>query len=440
MFRFASKARYATRTISRVNNVKTRKYTQDVVRGSVNKHGYVSHFGVQMGSLAAVVAAGTYLVCNYGRAPWEDTEDERPGRRPELYNNGPDMVSLDAKPQLPVKANSLMSKNLTDEVWEECKDRKSSSGAGFDVVINSGVQNVDSGVGVYAPDADSYKTFAPLFDKVIEQYHNGYSKDDTHKTDLNVNNLVGDNPDPTGKYVVSTRIRVGRNLADYPLNPGINKEERREVESQVVSALDTLSGDLSGKYFPLNGMTEETRQKLVADHFLFKRGDRFLEAGNCNRDWPDARGIYHSSDKKFLVWVNEEDQLRIISMQKGSDIREVFGRLTRAVKSIEDRIKFSRNEHLGYISSCPTNLGTAMRASVHIRIPLASQQPNFKRFCEENGLSVRGIHGEHSKSEGGIYDISNKHRLGLSEVQCVQTMMDGVRKLIAWEQSLESSL
>lgn len=93
-----------------------------------------------------------------------------------------------------------------------------------------------------------------------------------------------------------------------------------------------------------------------------------------NRDWPKNRGIFHNNEKTFLVWVNEEDQLRIISMQQGSDIGAVFTRLTTALEHFETVAKFSKDPHLGYITSCPTNLGTAMRASVHIHLPLLSQK------------------------------------------------------------------
>ena len=126
---------------------------------------------------------------------------------------------------------------------------------------------------------------------------------------------------------------------------------------------------MAGKYYPLNKLTEAQRKALIDDHFLFKEGDRFLEAVGLNRDWPNGRGIFHNNEKTFLVWVNEEDQLRIISMQNGADLKEVFDRLCRACAHIEKVAKFSHSEHLGYITSCPTNLGTALRASVHIHLP-----------------------------------------------------------------------
>lgn len=93
-----------------------------------------------------------------------------------------------------------------------------------------------------------------------------------------------------------------------------------------------------------------------------------------NREWPEGRGIFHNDNKTFLVWVNEEDQLRIISMQQGADLHAVFDRLSRACAHIEKVAKFAHDGHLGYITSCPTNLGTALRASVHIRLPKLSQK------------------------------------------------------------------
>jgi len=126
---------------------------------------------------------------------------------------------------------------------------------------------------------------------------------------------------------------------------------------------------LKGKYYSLSSLADEDKKRLIEEHFLFKEGDRFLEAAGLNRDWPEGRGIFHNDDKTFLVWVNEEDQLRIISMQPGCDIGAVFERLSRACAHIEKTIKFAHDEHLGYITSCPTNLGTALRGSVHIKLP-----------------------------------------------------------------------
>mgnify|MGYP003337094833 CR=1 FL=1 len=155
-------------------------------------------------------------------------------------------------------------------------------------------------------------------------------------------------------------------------------------------------------------------------HFLFMSGDKNLITAGMERDWPEGRGIFHNEAKSFLVWVNEEDQLRIISMQPGADIGAVFTRLSIAAAEIEKVAKFAHDESLGYITSCPTNLGTALRASVHIKLPnLGAKMEEFEKIAAEYHVQIRGIHGEHRESADHIYDISNKRRLGRSEVALV---------------------
>ncbi len=335
-------------------------------------------------------------------------------------------------------SKSLLAKYLTKEMFEALKDKKTPNGFTLQRAIQSGVDNPDSGIGAYVGDAESYEVFAPLFDKIIQDYH-GFSPTDKHKSNLNPDDLKAPNPDKEGKYILSTRIRVGRNVQNIPLGTAISKEQRDKIEKDVSKILTSFSGELAGKYYPLNNMSEIDRNILIENHFLFKAGDRFLESAGLNRDWPDGRGIFHNNEKTFLVWINEEDELRIISMQQGGDIKEVFSRLMLAISKIQKEISFAYSEHLGYITSCPTNLGTAMRASVHIRLPkLGEKMDEFKAIADKYSVQIRGIDGEHSQSKGGVYDISNRRRLGVTEVECVQDMYDGVVALIKREKELSS--
>ena len=232
-----------------------------------------------------------------------------------------------------------------------------------------------------------------MFDPIIQDYH-GISADSTHTSDMEVGKIQG-NIDSSAP-VHSTRIRVGRSIDGFGLSPGITKQQRLDVESLMKKAFSNLTGDLAGTYFPLTGMSEKVRQQLVDDHFLFVSGDRNLIAAGMERDWPEGRGIYHNEAKSFLVWVNEEDQLRIISMEKGKilklireievgsnfslialggDVKGVFERLARGIEGVRTSVKdesdkdFLLDEKYGYLHSCPTNLGTGMRASVHIDLP-----------------------------------------------------------------------
>ena len=124
-------------------------------------------------------------------------------------------------------------------------------------------------------------------------------------------------------------------------------------------------------------------------------------------------------------------------MQKGSNIRQVFERLSIASAEIEKQTKFASDEHLGYITSCPTNLGTGMRASVHINLPkLQKNQTLMQSIADKYYVQIRGAHGEHTETDDGVFDISNLRRLGRNEVELTQDMYNGVKALIQAEKAL----
>merc|ERR1712154_424858 len=286
-----------------------------------------------------------------------------------------------------------------------------------------------------------YIDFADVFDPLICEYH-GLAGDFKHTSDMDASKITS-NVEPDVP-VHSCRIRVGRSIQGFGLSPGITKQQRIDVEALMKNAFAKLDGDLAGNYYPLTGMEDIIRQQLVDDHFLFVSGDPNLKVAGMERDWPEGRGIFHNKDKTFLTWVNEEDQLRIISMQMGGDVRAVFDRLARGIKAVGDSVKaesgkdFMLDAKYGYIHSCPTNLGTGMRASVHVDLPgwTAEGVNILKARCEELHLQPRGTRGESGGQTGITYDISNKHRLGYSEVELVQKMIDGVNTLVKEDQDL----
>ena len=173
-------------------------------------------------------------------------------------------------PTFPDGTKSLLMKHLSRQIWNQLKDKKDKYGFTFRQAIFSGCKNTDSGIGCYAGSHDSYNAFAPFFDKIVEDYHK-HDKNAKHVSDmdskkLNAPPLTGDD----AAMIVSTRIRVGRNLADFPLGPALTKEQRIEVMNTVVSALKTFEGDLKGTFYSLAGMDKDTQTKLIEDHFLFK--------------------------------------------------------------------------------------------------------------------------------------------------------------------------
>jgi len=339
--------------------------------------------------------------------------------------------------------HSLVAKHVTAEKWAKLGGIKTAT-TGFTLgkAIACAVDFDDQHCGIYAGDKDSYEVFKDVFDPIITEYH-GLPASFSHTSDMDVDKIKGNINE--NAPVHSTRIRVGRSIDGFGLSPGITKEQRLAVETLMKSAFGKLTGDLAGSYYPLLGMEEAVRQKLVDDHFLFMSGDKNLKAAGMERDWPEGRGIFHNEAKTFLTWVNEEDQLRIISMQKGGNVKGVFERLAKGIQAVGDSVKaesgkeFLLDARLGYLHSCPTNLGTGMRASVHIDLPGWTKEglSSLKARCEELALQPRGTRGESGGQTGVTYDISNKHRLGYSEVQLVQTMIDGVNTLYEEDLALQ---
>ena len=332
---------------------------------------------------------------------------------------------------------------MTPEKYAKLSSHKTAtSGFTLDKAMACAVEFDNQHCGIYAGDMDSYVDFAEVFDPLIQEYH-GISADAVHTSDMDVGKIKG-NINPKAP-VHSVRIRVGRSIEGFGLSPGITKQQRIDLEKLLSKAFSTFSGDLKGNYYPLTGMEESVRQQLVDDHFLFVSGDRNLIVAGMERDWPEGRGIFHNAAKTFLVWVNEEDQTRIISMEKGGDVKGVFSRLARGIEAVQKSVKaesgkdFMLSEKFGYIHSCPTNLGTGMRASVHVDLPGWTKEGSaaLGARCEELKLQPRGTRGESGGQTGVTYDISNKHRLGYSEVELVQCMIDGVNTLYKEDLALQ---
>ncbi|KAG5897003.1 hypothetical protein JTB14_010755 [Gonioctena quinquepunctata] len=216
----------------------------------------------------------------------------------------PEMVlKLDKafKEFLKTDSKSLLKKYLTQEIFDKLKTKKTSFGSSLLDCVQSGFENPDSGVGIYAADPEAYVLFEDIFNPVIEDYHEGFRKSSKHPpTDWGSIKSIG-NLDPNGEYIKSTRVRCARSLKGYPFNPCLDEKQYKEIESKLTNALGYLTGKLKGKYYSLAEMPEDVKTKLIDDHFLFKEGDRFLQSANACRFWPTGRGIFHNDDKTFLV-------------------------------------------------------------------------------------------------------------------------------------------
>jgi creatine kinase len=274
---------------------------------------------------------------------------------------------------------SLTEKHLPADVWKWATLRTPTHGSSILDCINSACLNPKSNVGLYAPDVESYDVFAELFNPVIAEYH---------KVDVATLKSVHDLGDPEAledlstdyaESIVSTRVRVGRTVKGYPMQAKMTPIQRVELEGKIKDALSGLEGELAGTYKSLNEMSADEKNELIAEHLLFNDADdKCLRDAHGYDDWPNGRGIFMNKDKNFLVWVNEEDHIRIISMQKGASLKQVWARLVNAIKAMETKLEFVCHDKFGYLTFCPTNIGTGLRASVHVKVPKVAEMGKLK--------------------------------------------------------------
>uniref|UniRef100_A0A8D2N6F9 Creatine kinase S-type, mitochondrial n=1 Tax=Zonotrichia albicollis TaxID=44394 RepID=A0A8D2N6F9_ZONAL len=323
------------------------------------------------------------------------------------------------------KHNNCMAECLTPAIYSRLRDKMTPNGYTLDQCIQTGVDNPGhpfiKTVGMVAGDEESYEVFAEIFDPVIKARHNGYDpRTMRHHTDLDAS-------------------KVGLKY---------NNETGKALRCLFQCWCSAATGDgaswinWSCVLFSLSPCLPVALSR-AQDHFLFdKPVSPLLTCAGMARDWPDARGIWHNNEKTFLIWINEEDHTRVISMEKGGNMKRVFERFCRGLKEVERLIKergweFMWNERLGYVLTCPSNLGTGLRAGVHVKLPRLSKDPRFSKILENLRLQKRGTGGVDTAAVADIYDISNLDRLGRSEVELVQIVIDGVNYLVDCEKKLE---
>ncbi|MCP4409309.1 MAG: arginine kinase [Gammaproteobacteria bacterium] len=351
---------------------------------------------------------------------------------------------------------SLTAQVCTPELWDKLKDRKSSGPAKWTLAraINTGVMHPDSFVGCHAGDRESYDDFSEFFYPVIEKYHKGFSMENgsdlqgTPAERMDPDRISVELSESAQTKIISTRIRVARNLSMFPLNPGGSRKSREAIADLMEKVYTTLPerSDLVGDFYRHSTMTDAERLKLIDDHFLFRGGDRMQAASGYHEYWPHGRGVYLSKNKAFVNWVNEGDHLRIISMQQGGEVKAVFARLSQAAKAIEDGVRsitgeddvFMMHPKFGAVTCCPSNIGTGMRGSVHILVPKLIEAIGFEeidRLCRERNGQARGSSGEHSEIVDRI-DVSNWRRIGLPEYELVEDMINCANYLAEREDAL----
>jgi protein arginine kinase len=238
---------------------------------------------------------------------------------------------------------------------------------------------------------------------------------------------------PESDIVISSRIRLARNLAAYPFISRASPADRIEVERTLRDRAVQAGLPARLIYLDVSKLGTLDRQFLVERQLISRE----------HAEGDGARGVLLDVQERISLMFNEEDHLRIQVMQSGLNLQGAWETISRIDELLEEHVTFAFNERLGYLTACPTNVGTGMRVSVMLHLPalvLTRQIEKVFRSLQKISLAVRGLHGEGSQAMGDFYQISNQITLGRSEQDLVKQVGDIVPVIIDYERQARDFL
>jgi len=238
---------------------------------------------------------------------------------------------------------------------------------------------------------------------------------------------------PYNDIILSSRIRLARNIADIPFPSGLEAERAKSVIGMVKDSLSKAELPLEFKDYIMNELPPIERQFLVERHLISQGLSKNSTSG----------AALISSDEVVSIMVNEEDHIRIQVILSGLQIKNSWEMASDIDDVLEQNLEYAYNENWGYLTSCPTNVGTGMRASVMVHLPALHITGNMNKILQavaHIGLTIRGMYGEGTEISGNIFQISNQITLGRAEEEIVENLTSVTRQIIDKEKEARKVL
>lgn len=236
---------------------------------------------------------------------------------------------------------------------------------------------------------------------------------------------------PMHDVVISSRVRLARNLAGMPFLTQCSEEQQGELANRLRQEI--LAAEISRQvlYVDIAGASELDRQLLVERHLISRQ---LAEASH-------PRGVAISGDETSAIMVNEEDHLRIQVLRGGLDLRSAVDDISRMDDLLEARLDYAFHGRYGYLTACPTNVGTGLRVSVMLHLPVLKMTGEIEkafRAASDMRLAIRGLFGEGTEASGDFFQVSNQTTLGKTEEQIVDEFLgEMVPQFVEYEQRAE---
>ncbi|MBN2582676.1 MAG: protein arginine kinase [Planctomycetes bacterium] len=243
--------------------------------------------------------------------------------------------------------------------------------------------------------------------------------------------LRGDGPQCG--IVISTRVRLARNMAGYPFLRRLTDEQRMDIQQRVGQAGGDLDLIAAPCFVDLGATSHMDRQFLVERHLI----SRELAAGE------GPRAVLFGGSETESLMINEEDHLRIQVMRSGLQIEQAWQQASTLDDRLEAKLDFAFSSRLGYLTACPTNVGTGLRASVMMHLPalvITRQIEKVFQAIARMRLAVRGLYGEGTQAAGDFYQVSNQVTLGKTEEEILETLSLTIPRIIQYEEKARATL
>ena len=241
-------------------------------------------------------------------------------------------------------------------------------------------------------------------------------------------------PAPHDDIVLSSRIRLARNLSDFPFESRMTDEQRGQLAQKVRTALEGFpAAGAPLRFVEMDAISPIRRYAMVERHEVSRE---FVKD-------PAHRVLGVSEDESVSIMINEEDHLRIQVLREGLSLKEAAETADRIDTLLSETLDFAYDSEFGYLTQCPTNLGTGLRASVMLHLPALTESgamPRVSSNLSKLGLTLRGTYGEGSKITGALYQLSNQITLGLSESEAVENLRAITVQLMEEERKARSQM
>lgn len=238
---------------------------------------------------------------------------------------------------------------------------------------------------------------------------------------------------PDSDIVISSRIRLARNLAQFPFISRADSSARSDIERLLKDRMPNVRTASPLHYLSVDSLDKVDQQYLVERQLISRE--------LAESDGP--RGVAITPAQNVSLMVNEEDHLRIQVLHSGFDLEECWEEINRIDDQIEESVTYAFSEKYGYLTACPTNTGTGIRVSVMLHLPALVQTKEIQKVfqaLQKISLAVRGLYGEGSQAMGDFYQISNQVTLGKSEKRIIENVKEVVPNIISYERRVRDAL